>query len=154
MESYGACTSGTSRVLPFKFEALIPAPAEWSAVYDEVYECTEHGAERNSLLAMPIYGHTRLLQEYGWEVIIHHTPYSPDLAPRDFQKFLYLKKLLSGQRQRFQNDRGGDESHSCSNPRRRTSTAQDTKVGSTVWKMSQFRRWYWKIAQYLLYLFQ
>ena len=35
----------------------------------------------------------------------HHPPYSPDLASSDFYLFLHLKKFLSGQHQRFQNDR-------------------------------------------------
>ena len=35
----------------------------------------------------------------------HHPPYSPDLAPSDFHLSLHLKKFLTGQRQRFQNDR-------------------------------------------------
>ena len=50
---------------------------------------------------------------------------------------------------------GGDECHSGSNPRRQTSTTQDTILGPTVWETSQFRRWIcWKIAQYLQYLFK
>ena len=39
-----------------------------------------------------------------------HPPYSPDLEPSDFNLFLYLKKFLSGQRQRFQNDREAEMS--------------------------------------------
>ncbi|KDR11587.1 hypothetical protein L798_14572, partial [Zootermopsis nevadensis] len=38
-------------------------------------------------------------------VCLNHSPYSPDLAPSDFHLFLHLKKFLSGQRQRFENDR-------------------------------------------------
>ncbi|KDR24502.1 hypothetical protein L798_10791, partial [Zootermopsis nevadensis] len=34
-----------------------------------------------------------------------YSPYSPDLAPSDFHLFLHLKKFLSGQCQRFENDR-------------------------------------------------
>ena len=48
---------------------------------------------------------THLLQEFGWEVFNHHPPYIPDLALSDFHLFLHLKKFLSGQRQRFHNDR-------------------------------------------------
>ena len=35
----------------------------------------------------------------------HHPPYSPDIAPSDFRLFLHLKKFLSGQRERSQNNR-------------------------------------------------
>ncbi|KDR18671.1 hypothetical protein L798_07522, partial [Zootermopsis nevadensis] len=45
-----------------------------------------------------------LLQEFSWEVF-DHSPYSPDLAPSHFHLFLHLKKFLSCQRQRFENDR-------------------------------------------------
>ena len=38
-----------------------------------------------------------------------HPPYTPDLAPNDFHIFLYHKKL-SGQRQRFQNDKEAEMS--------------------------------------------
>ena len=68
--------------------------------------------------------------------------------------FLDLQKLISDQRQRFQNDREAEMSvteHSVPNPRRQTSATRDTKVGPTVWKMSQFRRW---IVEHLLYLLQ
>ena len=34
-----------------------------------------------------------------------HPRYNPEFAPNDFQAFLHLKKFLSGQHQRFQNDR-------------------------------------------------
>ena len=45
---------------------------------------------------------THLLQEISWETF-NHPLYS--LASSDFNLFLHLKKLLSGQRQRFQNNR-------------------------------------------------
>ena len=35
----------------------------------------------------------------------HSSRNSPDLVPNDFHLFLHLKKFLSGQHQRFQNDR-------------------------------------------------
>ena len=44
-------------------------------------------------------------QRWTWEVFNHHPPYSPNLAPSDFYLFLHLKKLLSIQPQRFQNER-------------------------------------------------
>ena len=43
-------------------------------------------------------------------IYINHPPYSPDLAPIDFHLSLHLKKFLSGQRQRFQNDREAEMS--------------------------------------------
>ena len=44
------------------------------------------------------------LQEFGWEMLNNHPPFSPDLAPTDLNLFLQLKKFLSGQNQLFQND--------------------------------------------------
>ena len=41
----------------------------------------------------------------------HHPPYSPDLALSGFHIFLLLNKFLSGQRRRFEKDRGGNECH-------------------------------------------
>ena len=117
MTTHDACTSRTSRVLivaslqRLKMEALIPAPADCevpsvikffnpqSIAPIEIYQLLPglwtHTARRS----------THLLQEFDWEVFNHHPPYSPDLAPSDFHIFLQLKKFLSGQRQRFQNDR-------------------------------------------------
>jgi phytoene dehydrogenase-like protein len=37
------------------------------------------------------------LVTFGWEQF-DHSPYRPDLAPRDFHVFLHLKTLLGGQR--------------------------------------------------------
>ena len=51
---------------------------------------------------------THLLQKFGW--VVHHPPYSPNLAPSDFHLFLDLKKFLSDQHQRFQNDREAEMS--------------------------------------------
>ena len=107
----------------------------------KVFEFTVHSADWNSSSAVQrLWPHmawwsTHLLQEFGWEVFNHHPPYSPDLSPSDFHLFLQLKKFLSGQHQRFQNDRGGDECHSGSNPRRQISMTQDTKVGPPLWVM-------------------
>ena len=52
---------------------------------------------------------THLLQEFSWEVF-NHPPYSLDPTHSDFRIFLYLKKFLSGQRQRFQNVREAEMS--------------------------------------------
>ncbi|KAF2351016.1 Myc-type basic helix-loop-helix (bHLH) domain [Trinorchestia longiramus] len=38
-----------------------------------------------------------LIEEFGWEVM-HHPPYSPDLAPTDFHLFRSLQNHLMGQR--------------------------------------------------------
>ena len=120
MTSHDTCTSDTSRVFTvassqqLKIEVLIPATAdcEMRSVI-KFFECTEHNADRNSSPAEPGWRHTarrstHLLQEFGWDVFNHHLPYSPDLAPSHFHFFLHLKKFLSGQRQRFQNDRGAE----------------------------------------------
>ena len=82
----------------------------WSAVCDKVFECTEHSADRNSSPAVSgLYPHTvrrsTHLRKFGWEVFIHHPPYSSNLAPSDFHLFLHIKKFLSGQRQCFHNGR-------------------------------------------------
>ena len=75
----------------------------------KVFECTEHSADLNPSSAVSgLWPHTtrrstHLLQEFSWEVVIHHPPYSSDLAPSDFNLFL-PQKFLSDQRQRFQND--------------------------------------------------
>ena len=78
-----------------------------------------------------------------------------DLAPSDFHLSLHLMKFLSGKRQRFQNNRGGDESHSLVPiPGGGLLRHSDTKIGTTIWQISQFRRWKcWKISQHLLYLY-
>ena len=52
---------------------------------------------------------THHLQEISWEVF-NHPPYSPDLAPADLYLFLHLKKFLSCELQRFQNDREAEMS--------------------------------------------
>ena len=122
MTLHDAWTSGTSRVLTvatlqrLKMDALIPAPAGWGAVSDKVFECIEPSADRNSSTAVSsLWPHkarrsTHLLQEFGWEVFNHHPLCSPDLAPSYFHLFLCVKKFLSGQRQRFQNDREAEMS--------------------------------------------
>ena len=40
---------------------------------------------------------TALLEKFKWD-ILDHPPYSPDLAPRNFQLFLHLKKHLAGKK--------------------------------------------------------
>ena len=138
MTSHDACTSGTFWVLTvaslqrLKMESHIPAPADC-----EVRCLTKFlNAQSETLQKL-----RRAIQK------------SPDLAPNDFHLFLHLKKFLSGQRQRFQDDRRRWMSHIGSNLRRQTSTTLDTKVDLTVWEMPQSWRWMcWKIAQHLLRL--
>ena len=114
--SHDSCTSRTSRVLTvaslqrLKMEALIPAPADC-----EVRSVIKFLNAQN---IAPIEFHRQLCQVYvhtrldGQLIscrssaercsIIHPTP-----TPRAqwFHLLLHLKKFLSGQRQRFQNDR-------------------------------------------------
>ena len=74
---------------------------------------------------------THLLQEISWEVL-NHPLYSPDLAPGDIH-VLHPKKFLSGQRQRFQHDRGGDECLTViPNPGDRLLRHRDTEVGPAI----------------------
>ena len=78
-------------------------------VYEEVFECTELSADRNSSSAVPgLWPHISCRSSA--ESAYHHPLYSPDFAPSDFHLFLHLKKLLSGLRQRFGNDREAEMS--------------------------------------------
>ena len=141
--SHGACTSGTSRALTvaslqrLRMEALIPAPAN----------CEVRSVIKflNAKIITPIEIQRHLCQVYGRTRLDSHHISCRSSARRcliiiysitrtswsDFHLLLHLKKFLSGQRQRFQNDRGGDECYSGSNSRRQTSTTQDTKVFPT-----------------------
>ena len=89
-------------------KVLIPAPSDCEVQY-LIKFLNPQGAVRNSSSAvLGLWPHTvrqsrHLLQEFGWEVF-NHPPYNSDLAPTDFHLFLHLKKFLSSQRQRFQND--------------------------------------------------
>jgi len=38
----------------------------------------------------------QLLADFAWEQF-NHTPYNPDLAPRDFHLFLHMKSFMDGQ---------------------------------------------------------
>ena len=86
-----------------------------------------------------------------WLGCINHPPYSPDLAPSDFHIFLYNKKSLSGQRQRFLNDeRLRRVSHTDSNPGGRLLRHRIQKL---VPRYDKCLTWIcWKIAQHLLYV--
>ena len=107
-------------------------------IYDNIFECTEHSADLNPSSAVSgLWPHTtrrspHLLKEFNWEVFNPHPPYSSDLAPSDFNIFLHLKKFLSDQQQRFQNDREEERVPRWFQSKRKTSTTQDTKVDPTV----------------------
>ena len=118
MTSHDSRTSRTSLVLTvaslqrLKMEALIPVPADCEVCsVIKIFECTVHSADRNSWpLLLGLWPHTarrstHLVQEFGWNVYIHHPPYSSELTSSDFHRFLHLMKFLCGQRQRYQNDR-------------------------------------------------
>ena len=129
MTLHDACTSGTSQVFTvaslqqLKMECLIQSTRWlWSAIYDKVFECSEHSTNQNSLSAVSglwPHGLTINTSTAGvqLEVVNHHPPYSPDLTPSDFHLLLHPKKFLSGQSQRLKNEEG-DECHSGSNPDR------------------------------------
>ena len=128
MTTHDACTSRTSRVLivaslqRLKMEALIPAPADCevpsvikffnpqSIAPIEIYQLLPglwtHTARRS----------THLMQEFGWEVFNHH-PIAQTSCPVIII-FSYISRNSCLVRVSiFQNDRGGDEYHSDSNPR-------------------------------------
>ena len=137
-------------------KALIPAPADCEVRYMTKFLNVQSIApiEIHRELCQ-VYGHTRLDGQRitcRWE-IIH--PISRTSRPV-ISIFSYNSRNSCPVASVFSEwQRSEDKSHSGSNLRRHTSTTQDTKVGPTVWQMSQFRRWMcWKIVQHLLYLFQ
>ena len=80
-----------------------------------------------------VYGHTRLdgqhiIQKFGWEMF-NHPPYTWTSTSRNS-----CPVSVSVFRMRW-------VLHSGFNSRQQTSTTQDTKVGPTIWQMSQFCRW-------------
>ena len=118
MTSHDACTSGTFRFLTIsllqrlKMEALIPAPADcevrsmlWFFIAQNISLIEIHRQ------LCQVYGYTRSTvntsrSSAGRCLIIIHS----NLAPGDFHLFLFLKKFLPRQRQRFQNDREAEMS--------------------------------------------
>ena len=120
----------------------------WSMVCDKVFECTEHRSDRNSWSTMPglwprkAWRSTHLLQKFSWEVFNHHPPITRISCPV-ISIFSYTSRNSCPVSVFRMTD--WDEYHSGLNAGRQTSTTQDTKIGPTVWQMSQFRRWvYWK----------
>ena len=168
MTLHDACTSGTSRVLivaslqRLKVEALIPAPAgcEMRSLIKFLNAQNIQPIEIDHQLCQ-VYDHTRLDGQHisyrssagRCSIIIH--PRAWTSRPVIFS-FSYTSRNYCPVASTFSEwQRGWDEYHSGSNPRKQTSTTHDTKDGPAVWQMSQFRRWIgWKVAQHLLYLLQ
>ena len=123
-------TSGTGCLLPMLSCSMIILSHTWLGC--------QHNSCRNS----------------AGKCLITHPIAQPHTS--DFHRFLHLKKFLSGQHQCFQNDRETEMIVTVVPiPGSRLLWYKDTKVGPTVWQMSQFWRWMcWKIAEHLLYLFQ
>ena len=120
----------------------------WSAVCDKGVECTEHSVDRNSLSAVPAV----ISRSWLYKIVAEHLLFrklcvrwmSKQLTPERKAKrvesaltivlhlFLHLGRFLSGQSQRFQNDREVEMSVTQCNPRRQTSTTQWYKSWSHV----------------------
>ena len=141
MTSHGACNSGSSLVLTIaslqrlKMEALIPTPADrevWSVIKFLNAQCTAvsglwpHTTRRS----------THLLQEFSWEVVNYHPPYSSDLAPSDFHLFLNLRNFCSISVSVFKMTERRRWVLRWFQSKRKTSTTQDTKADRILWQMS------------------
>ena len=158
---YRALISGNFRVLTLvslqrlKMEALIPAPADV-----EMRSMIKFWMHRDQLCQ--VYGHTQLdgqhiscrISDGRFLIIIHPEGRTsrPVISIFSYTSRNSCPVSVSVSRM---TERWRWVSHSGSNPRRQTSTTQDTKVDFTVWQISQLRSWLcWNIAQHLLYLFQ
>ena len=103
-----------------------------------------------------IYGHRRLDGQHiscrnsAGRCLIHIQPIA-QISCLLISIFSYPQEIPVQSASAFSEwQRDEDECHSGSNPRRQTSTAQDAKVGLTVWQMSQFQRWiFWKNSSVL-----
>ena len=166
MTSHDTCTSGYSRVLTvallqrLKMETLIPALADC-----EVRSVIKFLNTRN---LAPIEIHRQLCQVYGQTrpdgqriscrssvgrclIFIHpigriSRPVISIFSRTSKNSYPVSVSRMTERRWWV---------HSGSNARRQTSLTQDTKVGPSVWQLSQFRWWICrKIAQHLLYLLQ
>ena len=143
-------------------ETLIPAPADYKV------RSVMKFLNAQSIAPMAIcrqlcqvYGHTRLDGQHiscrsSAErcLIIIPIPITRNSLPV-FPPFLQEVPVRSA-KMFSEWQRGEDECHTVVPiPGGRLLRHRDTNVGSTVWQMSQFRRWIcWKIPQCLLYLFQ
>ena len=167
MTSHDACTSGTSIVLTVaslqrsKVEALISAPVDcevWSGI--KFLNAQRIASIESHRELCHVYGHIRLDNQHiscristGRCLIINRPVAGPHV--QWFPSFLTPQEILVRSASAFSEWlRGGGECHGGSNPKRQTSTTQDTKVGPTLRQLSQLRRWIcWKIAQHSLYLY-
>ena len=108
---HDACTSGTSRVLivaslqRLKMETLVPALADCK-VRSVIKFLKKKGRGMLSAGVLLLHDSARP-HTTPWSTHLLHE-LSPDLEPSDFHLFLHFNKVLSGQRQRFQNDRGAE----------------------------------------------
>ena len=158
-----------SIVAAVEMEVLVSTPTncEVQSVI-KIFEFTEHSAERNSSPSVPavisLSMPNKIVTEHPlfWKLCARWVPkqMTPEHKAKRVESeltivvhlFLNLKTFLSGQRQRFQNDR---VSHSDFNFRQQTSTTHGYISWYTIWQINQLWMWiYWKIAQHLLYLFQ
>ena len=169
MTSHDSFTSVSSRVatvkslLLLKMEAFIPAPADCDvrSVIKFLNAQSIVTIEIHRQLCQ-VYGLTRLVGQHiscrcsaGRYLFVIHL--IARISRPVISIFPYISRyscLVSVSVFRM-TERHRWVSHSGSNPRRHTSTTQDTKVGPTVRQMSQFLKWMcWNITQRLLYLFQ
>ena len=168
MTSHDTCTSGTFRVLTvasllwLKIEAPIPEPADCEVLSVIKFLNAQNPTSiENHRHLCQVYGHIRLVGQHisfrssAGRCLIIILPWTGSHA-KWFTFFLTPQEIPVRSTSAFsKSQRGGNECHGGSNPRRQTSTTHDTKVGPTVWQMSQFRWWMcWGIAQHLLFLFQ
>ena len=170
MMLHDTCTSGTSQVLTvallqrFKMEALISAPGDCevrSAMkflnalsIAPIEICQQAGG---ASLVQIVYTRSTTCAWWGvhWEASIITYDLVREPHAQWFPTFLTTQEILV--RSAFSEwQRGGDECHTMvPMPGGKLLRHRDTKVGPTVWQISQFwRRICWKIAQHLLYLFQ
>ena len=148
----------------------------WSSVYDKLFECTEHSANRNSSSVVPEVISRRFPAPCCTKLSLS-TCWSENCAPVSAnatdtrtqsnehglsigncdQSTLTPQEIPVRSASAFSEwQRGGDECYTVVPiPCGRLLLPRDTKVGLAVWQMSHFPRWVcWKIAQHLLYLFQ
>ena len=139
MTSHEVCTSRTSQVLTvaslqrLKMEALIPPPAElWSAVCDEVFECTEHSADQNSSSPVPAVI-SRIFSAPWCTKLLRSTCSGNCAPPGKCQGNWHQNTKQSAWSQHFHNDGEAEMTvtqYRGYNPRRQTATTQGYKSWS------------------------
>ena len=147
--SHDACTSGASRVPNSSIVAAVEDGGSysssrrlWSAVCDKVFERQNIALIEIHRQLCQICGHTRLARQHisrrssaGRCLIVIH-PIARTSRPV-ISIFPYTSR--NSYPVSFSVFRMTNECYIYSNTRRQTSASQDTKVGATVWQMSQFR---------------